>query len=198
MPVYHKENTPGFEQQPNDVYLALIPQILSGNENAFLKLYNIISPLLYGICIKYTSNRDDANDVFQIAMTNLYIKLETFNDSGLFIGWARKLFTNNCIDYLRHQKRQGFADLPDELGGEPPKAVSESILTEQELLKIIQKLSTNHRIHVVLFFIEGYKQAEIAKMLLSTEAAVKATINRAKTILAKYIIEEGGMHNCYT
>ena len=55
MPVYDKENTPKFEKQPNDVYLALIPQILSGDENAFLKLYNIISPLLYGICIKYTS-----------------------------------------------------------------------------------------------------------------------------------------------
>jgi len=61
-------------------------------------------------------------------MTNLYLKLETFNDTGLFIGWARKLFTNNCIDYLRQQKRQGFADLPDEPGGEPPKLLAKAAL----------------------------------------------------------------------
>ena len=35
MPVYNNENNPGFEQQPDDVYLALIPQILSGDENIF-------------------------------------------------------------------------------------------------------------------------------------------------------------------
>jgi hypothetical protein len=66
----------------------------------FFKLYNI-SPLLYGICIKYTSNGDDANGVPKIALTNLYLKLQTFNDTGalmrelLIVYWleVRRLFT---------------------------------------------------------------------------------------------------------
>ena len=193
MAINNNQMPADWEAQPNEVYLELIRQILDNNERAFFKLYTFISPVLYSVCMKFTKNEHDANDVFQIAMANLYFKLKTFNDSGLFIGWARKLFTNNCIDYLRKRKREDFEELPDAQESEPPAAIKESDLNEKELLKILQKLPVNYRIHITLYFIEDYKQAEIAEILGTTEAAVKATLHRAKLYLAKFIIGEGGM-----
>jgi len=42
----------------------------------------------------------------------------------------------------------------------------------------------------VLYFIEGYKQAEIAKMLDTTEAAVKVNVHRAKNRLSAIIMAQ--------
>lgn len=39
-----------------------------------LKIYQLFSPVLYGICLKYMKNEDDAKDVFQEAFVIVFKK----------------------------------------------------------------------------------------------------------------------------
>ena len=64
-------------------------------------LYERFSSKMYGVCLRYAENTEDANDVMQEGFIKVYKSLPKFRAEGSFEGWIRRIFVNTSIEHYR-------------------------------------------------------------------------------------------------
>jgi RNA polymerase sigma factor (sigma-70 family) len=165
-----------------------IKKCVENDREAQLKLYQLFSPVLYGLCLKYMRNEDDAKDVFQEAFVIAFQKIGQYKFEGSFEGWIKRIFINKLLETLKKKKKDIlFLDVFDTDVIEEEEL--ELVPIEQEkLLEYIQELPDQYRMVFNLFVFEKMKHKEIAKRLEITEGTSKSNLNRAKSILKKRIL----------
>ncbi len=151
------------------------------------ELFDLFGGKMYGVCLRYAGNRDDAQDVLQEGFLKIYEKIYQFEFKGSFEGWMRRIFVNIALERYRGQYqviniqdswREGSNDDYENITG---------VLTAEELLKIIQGLSPKYRAVFNLYAIEGYSHKEISEMLDITEGTSKSNLSRARIILQEKV-----------
>jgi RNA polymerase sigma-70 factor (ECF subfamily) len=146
-------------------------------------LYARFAKKMYGLCLRYTKEDFEAQEVLQLGFIKLFEKIKFFKNDGSFEGYVRKIMINTAIEYFRKNEKSLMAvdlsDIKDE-----NTAVSFTTSFEQkELLKLIQGLAPGFRMVFNLFAIEGYTHQEIAKQLGISEGTSKSQLARARVIL---------------
>lgn len=168
----------------------LIQACKENNPRAQKILFETYSARLMGVCLRYASNGDEAQDMLQDGFIKIFQKLNTFSGEGAFGGWMRRTMVNTCLDQIRKNNRIGYAVEIEKV--EIDYVDNEDALSKmrtQELLGLIQKLPEGYRIVFNMFVIEGYSHKEIAKELEITESTSKSQLRKAKIRLQKEIIE---------
>ena len=72
-------------------FQALINDCISGDQLAQKKLYNRFSPGMYGVCLMYSRDTEEAKDILQEGFIKIFQKLNQFSGKGSFDG---------CVEYL--------------------------------------------------------------------------------------------------
>lgn len=167
----------------------LIKECQAGNSIAQEKLYHAFSRKFFGICLRYSCDHTEAEDMHQEGFVKLFRKIDMYDFSGSFPAWSSRLFTNNCIDMLR--KKPNLYTISEEyaycLESDTVGAIEE--LYEQDLIKIIQELPIGYRTVFNLYIIEGYSHKEIGEKLNINEGTSKSQLNRARKLLQKKLAE---------
>ncbi len=172
----------------SDINAVLIKRAAKGDESAFNQIYNIISGKMYSLCLRYASNTDEANDIFQDGCIKLYRNLDSFRDEGSFEGWARRIFVTTSLDALK-KKRIQFSDLDENLS---VAATGNNVLDKLSLdylMKIITDLPPGYRTIINLYVIENFSHKEIGEMLGITESGSKSKLHKARTYLKNILPE---------
>ncbi|MFT3981086.1 MAG: RNA polymerase sigma factor [Ferruginibacter sp.] len=167
----------------------LIEKSLGGDHKAFKTLYDSLSGKMYSLCLRYISDREDANDVFQDSFAKLYFNLHNFRFEGSFEGWARRIFVTNCLDFLK-KKRIAFVEMTENLQTEAVPFSGFEKLNMEDMLRLIQQLPEGQKTVFNLYQVEGYSHKEIADMLQITVSGSKSQLHRAKTSLKNILINE--------
>ena len=55
--------------------------------------------------MRYTNDRDTAQEVLQEGFIKIFEKIGTFDYNGSFEGWVRRIIVNTSIDYIRKSKK---------------------------------------------------------------------------------------------
>jgi RNA polymerase sigma factor (sigma-70 family) len=163
-----------------------------------LRIYQLFSPVLYGICLKYMKNEDDAKDVFQEAFIIVFQKISQYKFEGSFEGWMKRIFINKLIEALNKKKKETFfLDVfdPEKDIIEEEEAMEIIPISQEKLLEYIQALPDQYRMVFNLYVFEKMKHREIAVLLHISEGTSKSNLNRAKGILQKKILT---VINCKT
>ncbi|MCO5268163.1 MAG: RNA polymerase sigma factor [Brumimicrobium sp.] len=180
----------------NDQLKEIIKQCAEQNRTAQERLFKMFYGKMMAVCMRYTKDRDQAQEVVQESFIKIFDKLKDFDFSGSFEGWMRRIMVNASIDALRRRNRQPL--LTDE------DYVFDSHTTEQEhdfgddLMKMkaetamqaIQELSPAYRTVFSLYVIENYSHKEIAEILGISEGTSKSNLAKAKMNLQKVLIEK--------
>ncbi len=162
----------------------LIKQCLKKNAQAQKKMFDVYSPIMMGVCIRYLSRSDLANDALQQSFLTVFEKLDLFDFKGSFEGWVRRIVINTCLDLLRKQKsfKYGYTEVPlDEMNNDP--GVNSEIDREHDaqfLLDLISELPAGYRLVFNMFAIEGYSHKEISQKLGMTESTSRSQFRKAK------------------
>jgi RNA polymerase sigma factor (sigma-70 family) len=169
----------------------LIKKCVENDRAAQQKLYQLFAPVLYGLCLKYMKNEDDAKDVFQEAFVIAYQKMYQFKFEGSFEGWLKRIFIYKCIETLKKNRKnlfllEGYDNPIDESFEE--EEMDRSSLSEEQLLEYIQDLPDQYRLVFNLYVFEKLKHKEISVMLNITESTSKSNLNRAKNHLKRRIL----------
>lgn len=157
------------------------------NPGAQRELYNMFKSKMFGICLRYAGNADDAQDILQEGFLKVFEKISQFGFKGAFEGWIRKIMVNTALEkYRLHYRQVSLKEDIAEIEYEQENDIAADI-DMNELVKIIQDLSPRYRVVFNLYALEGYTHKEISEMLQITEGTSKSNLSRARTILQEKV-----------
>lgn len=165
----------------------LIKECIDGNPEMQRMLYQRFSSKMYGVCLRYCENTEDANDVMQDGFIKVYKSLGKFRAEGSFEGWIRRIFINTSIEHYRKKIKLYNVTEVQENTIEDTDLNILSSLAVKDLLNIINELSPGYKQVFNMHVIEGYSHKEIAEILGITEGTSKSQLARAKGVLKKII-----------
>ncbi|PIE86001.1 MAG: RNA polymerase subunit sigma-70 [Bacteroidia bacterium] len=113
---------------------------------------------MIGICYRYVSNREIAEDLAHDAFLKAFDKVETFRNKGRFGAWLYKITVNTALKYLRDNKLTKEKNIIYEENLYINDEIQEtpwSNFTSRELLEIINKLPENHRLVFNLYALDN-------------------------------------------
>jgi RNA polymerase sigma factor (sigma-70 family) len=162
----------------------LIAGCKAGKRDLQKALYTRFSAKMLGICLRYTKNREEAEDVLQDGFVKVFQHLPQYAGAGSFEGWIRKIMVNSALEHLRKKKivysQTDIQNLEDDCHLD---AEVMSKIAVQDLLSMIRELSPGYQVVFNLYAIEGFPHKEIAAMLDISEGTSKSQLARARKIL---------------
>ena len=144
-------------------------------------MYELLAPRFFPVCIRYVGDRTVAEDVLQEGFVALFAKLETYSGSGSFDGWARRIFINASLMYLR--KNDVLKDSQDITEIRKMSSDGENALERigyKELMGLITTMPVGFRTVFNLYVLEGFSHKEIADMLRITESTSRTQLSRGR------------------
>lgn len=162
----------------------LIKRCLENDANAQAELYRCFAPKMFGICLRFTRNKMEAEDVLQDGFIKVFTYLKDFKNEGSLEGWIRRTMINTAINYYKKMlKKMNEMDIDQT---DIPAADEETAvdrMSNDELLKLVQELPDGYRMVFNLSVIEGYTHKEIADILNISENTSKSQLSRARSVL---------------
>lgn len=155
-----------------------------GERSAQRVVYERYSPLMLGLCMRYFSDRSQAEGVMVEGMFKVLTRIDQFSGSGSFEGWVRRTMVNECLMVLRKEVRF-IEDLSEREIALPDATGTDDTLHEHEILTLIQSLPAGYRTVFNLYVIEGYKHREIAELL-----EISINTSKSQLLLARKRLEE--------
>ncbi len=166
----------------------LIGGCLKNDRKAQEQLYRKYANEMFGLCLAYESDRDQAKDVLQDAFIKVFKNLKNYNYKGSLKGWIRRVIVNTAIDHFRKKGDQSrFVELEQV---QHEVQVQKNVLddySETDILFHVKKLPEKAKLVFNLFALEGFSHKEIAQKLEITEGTSKSQFNRARMLLQQNI-----------
>jgi RNA polymerase sigma factor (sigma-70 family) len=152
---------------------------------------------MLGVCMRYSTDRDSAEEVLQEGFIKIFDKLEAFDYKGSFEGWMRRIIANTAIDSIRKSKKNPILTDNDEdfkIGAENPMIESEELefvgLKAEIAMEAVNALSPAYKSVFNLYVLEEYTHKEIAEILGISEGTSKSNLSKAKMNLQKILKEK--------
>lgn len=162
----------------------LIEPCKKGDRKAQRELYQRSAPVLFGVCRRYLTRQEEAEEALGNTYLKIFTKLDTYTGEGNFEGWLKKIAVRECLSYLRSHKNLFDLDWEGDLTA-PDPYLDEST----HLMHLIQALPLGYRTVFNLYAIEGYSHAEIAKNLGISEGTSKSQLSKARKLLQNQLPE---------
>jgi len=165
------------------------PEIIEGcarhDRRSQQMLYDKYSRFLLGICLRYASDRAEAEDIMQESFLKIYFSIGDYAGSGSFAGWLRKVAVNTAIThYHRNLKHRYHLEIEEYVSIETgTTGFEEDLFTSDELYMVLNELPAGYRLVFNLYAVEGYKHKEIADMLGIDTNTSKSQYSRAKAVM---------------
>ncbi len=175
------------KDEKNELYSKLIEGCLNNNRDAQYKLYHLLSGKMFAVCIRYSKNREAAEDLLQEGFVKVFNNMDKFRNDGSFEGWVRRIFVNTAIEQYRKSVKLFPVVNVEENNIEVPWEDTGDELEVEDLTKMINSLSPGYRTIFNMYAIEGYSHKEISEMLDISEGTSKSQLSRARTILMEMV-----------
>jgi RNA polymerase sigma-70 factor (TIGR02960 family) len=182
----------------------------AGDERAFRALTDPYRRELQLHCYRILGSLQDAEDVLQETMLAAWRGLDEFGERASLRTWLYRIATNRCLNALRDSSRRPrpepirtveptwlepypdvlLDDLPDSAPGPDARYETKEAVT-LAFVAALQHLPPNQRTVLVLRDVLGYKAAEAAELLATTETSVNSALQRARATVDARLPERG-------
>lgn len=137
------------------------------------------------MCLKYSKNKEDAEDVLQDSFVTIFNKINQYKNKGSFEGWIKRITINTALQ--KHREKSTLYLITDQIEEVTEVSIEEDTLKIKELLHFIQKLPDRYRLVFNLYVLDNYSHKEISSMLDISEGTSKSNLSRARQLLKKNI-----------
>ncbi|NNE76230.1 MAG: sigma-70 family RNA polymerase sigma factor [Pricia sp.] len=163
----------------------LIHNCKKGNRKAQEQLYREYSNILFGICLKYSRNKVEAEDNLHDSFMVIYDKIGQFKSKGSFEGWIKRITVNTVLQKYRKEEYMNVVAENTEADTEVETGYTDIDL--DTLLRYIQELPTKYRITFNMYVLDGHTHKEIGEILGTSTGTSKSNLARARNILKEKI-----------
>lgn len=171
----------------------LLQRCRKGENLAWEKLVRLYQGRVFGLCLHYVGNPDDARDVAQEVFVKIYRKLRTCPGSEHFLPWLLTICRNACLDHLRRRKARPRTTALDKVrfarvAGRNPEEQALAESRKGLLYRALQKLTRMNREMVLLKEIQGLSLEEISSILRIPLGTAKSRSHRARLELTEQLL----------
>jgi RNA polymerase sigma-70 factor (ECF subfamily) len=149
-------------------------------------LYEHYASHVYGICLRYAKNTQDAEDLMQDSFVKILKNITRYKDYGSFTGWLTRVAVNTAISFYRKKIRHMTSPDTDAVNKEADKPFFVDVhLFAEDIVTEIKSLPDGYRMVFNLYAIEGYDHNEIGEMLGIAASSSRSQYFRARKMLQK-------------
>ncbi|MGB5435137.1 MAG: RNA polymerase sigma factor [Maribacter sp.] len=163
----------------------LIDKCKKGDRKAQEQLYRQFSNILFGICLKYSRNKSEAEDSLHDSFMTIFEKIGQYKSKGSFEGWLKRITVNTVLQ--KYRKEEFLKVVSENVEAEVTVDTEYDDIELQTLLKYIQELPNKYRLTFNLYVLDGYSHKEISTMLGTSTGTSKSNLARARLILREKI-----------
>jgi RNA polymerase sigma factor (sigma-70 family) len=174
-----------------------IKELQKGNPSAFGQLLDTYQQKVFGTCISFIPNKEDAEDVSQEVFIAVFKSIHQFKENSKLSTWIYKIATNKCLEFIRKKNaKKRFSFMQTLLGNEIPldktnyftEVNHPGILLENQeksalIFKAIDTLTESQRIIFTLAKIDEKSYQEIVEITGKSLSSVESILFRAKKAL---------------
>jgi RNA polymerase sigma factor (sigma-70 family) len=166
--------------------------VTSRDEAAFAALMARHGPMVFGVCRRLLRHAQDAEDAFQAAFLVLVRKAASIGKRELLGNWlygvaVRVAARARVLAAKRRTREVTDMERIGEATREPKEATDLSVVITEE----VQRLPAKYRVPVVLYYLEGRTNEEVAGELRCPVGTIKTRLNRAREMLRKRLTRRG-------
>lgn len=178
----------------------------NGDNRGYDYLYTQTCNKNYYLALKYMEDEESAKDVLQESYIKAFNKLEQLKDANKFPGWMSRIVANMAIDVLRKKKRNDnklFSEMEsddsedmtfeekieDDRRDNRPELAIDQKETGRLVKEIIDTLSEEQRLCVMMYYINGMSVKEIADMADVSENTIKSRLNYGRKKIEQKVLE---------
>lgn len=163
----------------------VIKKCVEGDRSAQEYLYRKYSSKLYGICLKYSRNKTEAEDNLHDSFMTIYDKIGQYRASGSFEGWLKRITVNTILQ--KYRKENYMSQVPEHYQDATEETQPHLEISLSTLLQYIQELPHKYRLTFNLYVLDGYSHKEISEQLGTSTGTSKSNLARARMILREKI-----------
>lgn len=122
--------------------------------------------MLFQLCYVHLRNHADAEDAVSETLIRYMEKRPAFNEEEHRKAWILRTAINICRDMHRYRKRHQYINLED---------INDYVAEEEDrtIVTSLMNLPEKYKSVLYLYYIEGYKTAEISEILGLSPSAVR-------------------------
>jgi RNA polymerase sigma-70 factor (ECF subfamily) len=166
----------------------LIQNCKKGDRKAQEQLYRTYANVLFGLCLKYSRNKTEAEDNLHDSFMVIFDKIDQFKFKGSFEGWMKRITVNTVLQ--KYRKNQYLKLVTENIEEEAEADYEYADIELSTLLQYVQELPTKYRLTFNLYVLDGYSHKEISDLLGTSQGTSKSNLARARMILKDKIKKE--------
>ena len=162
----------------------LIQKMKNGDDRAIESFVRKYYPKIFQYCLLHIRDRGDAEDLTQETFLKFFQSFERYQHRGKCSAFLYAIASNACRDYYRKAKEQYVEEIPERAEEDREMGTAEIRMdVENAVVRLPEELKET----AILFFFQGMKQREIAKLMDIKLSLVKYRVTRAKKLLGEYL-----------
>jgi RNA polymerase sigma-70 factor (ECF subfamily) len=156
---------------------ALVGEVALGDQVAFARLYDAISPAVYGLALRVVRDPSRAEEVAQEVFLTVWQQATRFDSSrGSALTWILTITHRRAVDVVRHSEAAARRDNAAAIRETDFDDVSETVILRDEqtqVRKCLDALTALQHEAVKLAYFNGFTYSEVATLLKAPLPTVK-------------------------
>jgi len=167
------------------------------DQAAYAELMERYRESIYYMLLKMVNNPDDADDLTIEAFGKAFSRLKQYQPNYAFSTWMFKIASNNCIDFIRKERKKRTMSIDTGMRNEDGENVTYDLQSDvrdpeeemernqrmKAMRQVVDKLKPRYKQLVILRYFKEYSYDEISKELDIPLGTVKAQLFRARDFL---------------
>lgn len=168
----------------------IISKVLSGDQQAYAVLVNRYQNYVFTLSLRFTKNREDAEEVSQDIFIKAYRALADFRGTSKFSTWLYTIVNNTCITFLRKKRLQTHSldnEGVFEVADSQDSGLRANLVEQKSKVAMVNNainLLNGDDSEIITLFYKGEQSLEEIAQILGLETnTVKVRLHRARTRL---------------
>ena len=178
-----------------------INELKEGKKNAFAQLIEAYQDRIFGKCLSFVPNKEDAEDIAQEVFVEVYKSIKKFKGNSTLSTWIYRITTNKCLEFIRKKNTKKRFAFIQSLKGDSETLDKTAYFTEfnhpgillenkehsEVLYLAINKLPDDQKVAFTMHKIDGLSYKEISEITERSISSIESLLFRAKKNLQKYL-----------
>lgn len=150
----------------------------------------VLLPRLRRFARSLIFNREDADDLVQVAVERALMRSEQWEAGTRLDSWMFRIIKNAWIDEVRSRMRRDRLFVPEEEGEHVGHDSAEAHQQRMAIAKAVSMLSDEHRMVIALVLVDGLPYKEAAEVLEIPVGTLTSRLVRARAALQEILSDQ--------